>query len=189
MLEKHVLNMFKVVADLLEVHPFAFVTFLQSGLEFGAYFGFSEEGRSLVFEKIAIHSLNLIKAVILCQEYRAPRSLDSGGKLLISPFTGSYSCCDVQSDICNITFLDTGHRRGSFGVATPETNPLTYKAAEIKDKFFTNENLTILVRVLVTQYLPLSQEELDSWAEDPEEFGMIDLNAINITRKLETIVQ
>jgi hypothetical protein len=73
LLEKHVISMWKVVADLLEVHPLSFVPFLQGGLEFAAFFGFSEEGRSIVFERVAIHALNLVKAIILCIEFRAPR--------------------------------------------------------------------------------------------------------------------
>jgi len=67
-------------------------------------------------------------------------------------------------------------RRDSVGVATPETDPLTYEAGKIKDQFFSDDTLTILVRVLVTRYLPLGQAELESWNDDPEEFGMIYVN-------------
>lgn len=69
-----------------------------------------------------------------------------------------------------VIFLQGG-RRGSFSIATPDTDPRTFEAADIKDQFFTNESLSVLVRVLVTRYLPLSQTEIESWAEDPEEFG------------------
>ncbi|XP_035704828.1 importin-11 isoform X2 [Folsomia candida] len=141
LLEKHVVCMCKVVADVLEVHPLSFVPFLHAGLEFAAYFGFSEEGRSVVFERVAIHALNLMKGIILCAEFRAPRAIEGG-------------------------------RRGSFSIATPDTDPRTFEAADIKDQFFTNESLSVLVRVLVTRYLPLSQTEIESWAEDPEEFAL-----------------
>ena len=57
-------------------------------------------------------------------------------------------------------------------MATPETSPMTYEAAEVKNQFFTDETLTVLVRVLATRYLPLTQSELESWNEDPEEFGI-----------------
>jgi len=65
--------MWKVVSDMLEVHPLSFVPFLQGGLEFAAFFGFSEEGRSIGFERVAIYALNLVKGILLCPEYRAPR--------------------------------------------------------------------------------------------------------------------
>ncbi|CAL8143654.1 unnamed protein product [Orchesella dallaii] len=144
LLEKHIITMWKVVADLLEIHPLSFVPFLSTGLEFAAYFGFSEEGRALVFERVAIHSLNLMKAIILCTEFRAPRTLEA----------------------------NIGGRRSSVSMATPETSPLTYEAAEVKNRFFTDETLTVLVRVLATRYLPLTQAELESWNEDPEEFAL-----------------
>jgi hypothetical protein len=67
-------------------------------------------------------------------------------------------------------------RRDSIGVATPETDPLTYEAADIKDRFFSNETLNVLIRVLVTRYLPLSHSELESWNDDPEEFGAYRIN-------------
>lgn len=77
--------MWKVVADLLEIHPLSFVPFLSTGLEFAAYFGFSEEGRALVFERVAIHALNMMKAIILCTEFRPPRTLEANiGKYLYS---------------------------------------------------------------------------------------------------------
>jgi len=49
---------------------------------------------------------------------------------------------------------------------------LTFEAAEIKDRFFSDDTLGVLVKVLVTRYLPLSQTELESWNDDPEEFGI-----------------
>jgi len=76
LLEKHVISMWKIVGDMLEIHPLSFVPFLQAGLEFAAYFGFAEEGRSIVFERLAIHALNLMKGIILCAEFRAPRSIE-----------------------------------------------------------------------------------------------------------------
>lgn len=82
LLEKHIITMWKIIGDLLEIHPLSFVPFLLSGLEFAAYFGFSEEGRSLGFEKVAIHALNLLKAIILCPEFRVPKGLE--GKRIIS---------------------------------------------------------------------------------------------------------
>lgn len=136
--------MWKVVADLLEIHPFSFVPFLSAGLEFAAFFGFSEEGRALVFERVAIHALNLMKAIMLCTEFRPPRTVEA----------------------------NIGGRRSSVSMATPETNPLTYEAAEVKQRFFTEETLTVLVRVLATKYLPLTQQEMESWNEDPEEFAL-----------------
>jgi len=72
--------MWKIVGDMLEIHPLSFVPFLNSGLEFATYFGFSEEGRSLIFERVAIHALNLMKGIVLCPEFRAPRNYEGKKK-------------------------------------------------------------------------------------------------------------
>lgn len=75
LLEKHVIVMWKIVGDLLETHPLSFVPFLQGGLEFAVYFAFSGEGQTLAFERVVIRAFNLIKSVLLCPEFRAPRRL------------------------------------------------------------------------------------------------------------------
>jgi hypothetical protein len=67
--------MWKIVGDMLETHPLSFVPFLQGGLEFAAYFGFSEVGQSLAFERVVIQAFNLLKGILLCPEFRAPRRL------------------------------------------------------------------------------------------------------------------
>lgn len=149
LLEKHVTTMWKIIGDLLETHPFSFVPFLQGALEFSAYFGFSEEGQRLVFERVTIHTLNLLKGIVLCPEFIAPKNLDNDEEITSN-----------RGDRCWTR------------VPSTETNPLTYEAAKIKKAFFTNATLNIMIRVLVTQYLPLNSTELELWSDEPEEFAL-----------------
>ncbi len=142
--------MWKIIGDLLETHPLSFVPFLQPGLEFATYFGFAEEGRTVVFERVAIHALNLLKGIILCPEFRTPRTLDENNDHGTGKTQYSIFCMTLRAD----------------RVYRP------FEAAKVKSAFFSEETLSVLVRVLVTRFLPLSTAELESWNEDPEEFGM-----------------
>jgi len=65
-----------------------------------------------------------------------------------------------------------GLRKTNIRDTTPDADPLTLEAADVKDRFFSDDTLAILVRVLVTNYLPLTSSEMESWNEGPEEFGM-----------------
>jgi len=75
-----VIVMWKIVGDMLETHPLSFVPFLQGGLEFAVYFGFSDEAQILVFERVPIHAFNLLKGILLCPEFRAPKRLSLDGQ-------------------------------------------------------------------------------------------------------------
>ncbi len=169
--------MWKIIGDLLETHPLSFVPFLQPGLEFATYFGFAEEGRTVVFERVAIHALNLLKGIILCPEFRTPRTLDENndhgtGKTQYSIFCMTLRADRVYRPFYFSKWIGYTERRTSYRDTTPVADPLTFEAAKVKSAFFSEETLSVLVRVLVTRFLPLSTAELESWNEDPEEFGM-----------------
>lgn len=70
----------------------------------------------------------------------------------------------------SVCFDAEGRRLGRTNSGS-EVDPLTYEAGSIKEKFFSDETLSVLVRVLVTRYLPLTPTELESWSDDPEDFG------------------
>lgn len=67
--------MTKVLLALLENHPYSFVSFIQPSLNFIFTFIF-EEPTDLLFEKFIIQSLNLMKAIIVCQEYKKIKFVD-----------------------------------------------------------------------------------------------------------------
>ena len=71
--EKYAVLHTKLLADTLETHPLSFVPLIQPTLEFCAVHVFTERGAGLLFEKFTVGCLNLIKAVLLCHEYRPPR--------------------------------------------------------------------------------------------------------------------
>ena len=54
---------------------------------------------------------------------------------------------------------------------TETKNPRTLEAHEAKMRFFTRDTLTEICRRLVGHYFLLTQEEVQSWDSDPEEFS------------------
>ena len=126
--EKYAVLHTKLLADTLETHPFSFVPLIQPTLEFCAVYVFTERGAGLLFEKFTIGCLNLIKAILLCHEYRPPK--------------------------------DDGAPR----------EPETLEAHRIKTAFFSSQPLEQMCRHLVTEYFPLTADDLAAWDADPEQY-------------------
>lgn len=74
--EKFIIHLTKVLISVLDMHPFAFIDFIQPSLEFTTYFLFTSEGCSYLFERFTIQCFNLIKNILLCVEYKPPKVLD-----------------------------------------------------------------------------------------------------------------
>ena len=72
-LEKYSILQLKLFTDLLEHHPYSFLPVLRDSLQFVCWLCFTEEGTALVFQRLAILCLNILKSVILCPEYRLPK--------------------------------------------------------------------------------------------------------------------
>ena len=72
-LEKYSVLNVKLFTDLLENHPYSFLSVLKDALQFICWLCFTEDGRCLVFQRLVIFCLNILKQVILCPEYRTPK--------------------------------------------------------------------------------------------------------------------
>ena len=129
--EKYLVLHLKILTDLLEGHPFSFLHTMKPALELICSLCFSQESAGLLFQRFTIFSLNIIKQVLLCMEYRTPKDLD-----------------DVK-------------------------DPRILEGSNMKREFFTDTTVIEICGRLVSDYLPLSRDELELWDSDPEEY-MID---------------
>ncbi|XP_071449865.1 importin-11 [Hetaerina americana] len=127
--EKFIIHLTKVLADVLEHHPFSFIPFIRMTLEFSVYYIFTPAGEGLLFERFVIQQLNLIKGILICIEYK-------------------------PSKVVEVT-----------------KEPATVEAHQIKMAFFVPPTLTEMCHKLVTQYFPLTREELRLWDDNPEGFA------------------
>ncbi|XP_063215721.1 importin-11-like isoform X2 [Bacillus rossius redtenbacheri] len=68
--EKFVIHLTKILLDVLEHHPLSFVEYIHMSLEFAGYYVFTPTGEGLLFERFIVQCLNLVKAILLCVEYK-----------------------------------------------------------------------------------------------------------------------
>lgn len=68
--EKYLVLLTKVLLDMLENYPFSFLQFIKPSLEMTTTYVFTPAGDGLVFERFVVQCLNLIKAILLCPEYK-----------------------------------------------------------------------------------------------------------------------
>ena len=78
--EKIALTMVKILSSVLESHPFSYADFVQITFQCCFFYCFTPEGHVLIFETMLIRWLNLLKAILLCQEYKLTDSSDHDGK-------------------------------------------------------------------------------------------------------------
>ncbi|XP_023228381.1 importin-11-like [Centruroides sculpturatus] len=82
--EKYLILLTKVLHDLLELHPFSYVNFIRPSLECCVSLCFTAEGNGYLFERFIVQCLNLIKAILLCAEYKPAKvpegTADEGGE-------------------------------------------------------------------------------------------------------------
>nr|CAD7589784.1 unnamed protein product [Timema genevievae] len=74
--EKFAIHLTKILLDTLEHHPFSYVDFIQPSLEFAVVYVFTPAGDSLLFERFTVQCLNLIKAILLCAEYKPAKVVE-----------------------------------------------------------------------------------------------------------------
>ena len=127
--EKYCVLHQKIWYDLLENHPFSFVQHINTCLSFICSLCFTPQGEGLLFQRFTIFSLNLMKGILLCMEYRPAKNVE-----------------------------DT-------------RDPMTLQAHSIKQEFFRTETVNEICRKLISDYLPLTGEDLQLWDEDPEGFA------------------
>ncbi|KAK9880322.1 hypothetical protein WA026_010202 [Henosepilachna vigintioctopunctata] len=71
--EKYISHLTKVLISLLDIHPISFIHLIQQSLEFTMYYLFTNEGSQFLYERFTIHCFNIIKGIVLCDEYKPSR--------------------------------------------------------------------------------------------------------------------
>ncbi|XP_077291113.1 importin beta11 isoform X2 [Arctopsyche grandis] len=74
--EKYIIHLTKVALGTLEIYPLSYVSLVAPSLEFTAYYCFTEQGMHLAFERFTVQCLNLLKAILLCSEYKIDKMSD-----------------------------------------------------------------------------------------------------------------
>lgn len=74
--EKYLVVHCKVLRDLLDFHPFSFVPFIRMTVEFVLHYLFQPENQVLLFDSFVVQSLNLVKGIVLCAEYRPAKVIE-----------------------------------------------------------------------------------------------------------------
>ncbi|CAH1127188.1 unnamed protein product [Ceutorhynchus assimilis] len=101
--EKFIIHLTKVLSSMLDVHPFSFIDLIQPTLELCVYYLFTDEGISFLFERLVIQCFNLIKAILLCAEYRAakiPEMTKNPETLRAYTIKQSFFNPNLLTDIC-----------------------------------------------------------------------------------------
>merc|ERR1719219_939550 len=102
-LEKYIVLHQKVWADLLDNHPFAFVQHINTALTFVCSLCFTEQAEGLLFQRFTIFSLNLLKGVLLCMEYRPAKNVEDTrepGTLQAHAIKSEFFRPETTSEIC-----------------------------------------------------------------------------------------
>ena len=81
-LEKYLVLLVKVLNDILDNHPFTFIPLICPTLDLVSQFAFMNSQLSAL-NKLIILSLNIIKGIVLCPEYRPAKVIQ--GKVLRIP--------------------------------------------------------------------------------------------------------
>ncbi|XP_025415484.1 importin-11 [Sipha flava] len=74
LIEKFVCRMFKMLMTIIEEHPAEYLDFIQPTIELAYYYGFTAEGNAVVFERFLIQLFNLTKFILICPQYKLPRT-------------------------------------------------------------------------------------------------------------------
>jgi hypothetical protein len=59
---------------IIEEHPAEYLDFIQPTIELAYYYGFTAEGNAVVFERFLIQLFNLTKFILICPQYKLPRT-------------------------------------------------------------------------------------------------------------------
>merc|ERR1719244_1082718 len=102
-LEKYCVLHQKIWYDLLENHPFSFVQHINTCLTFICSLCFTPQGEGLMFQRFTIFSLNLLKGILLCMEYRPAKNVEDTrepGTLQAHAIKTEFFRIDTVSEIC-----------------------------------------------------------------------------------------
>ncbi|GAB6031945.1 Importin-11 [Chamberlinius hualienensis] len=76
LLEQYIVFLMKLLIDVLDHHPFSYIQFIEPSLNFAISYVLKCTTEGLIFEKLLINCLNLVKGLILCVEYRQGKTPD-----------------------------------------------------------------------------------------------------------------
>lgn len=74
LVEKFVCRMFKMLMTIIEDHPAEYLDFIEPTIELAYFYGFTSDGNSVVFERFLIQLFNLTKLILICPQYKLPRT-------------------------------------------------------------------------------------------------------------------
>ncbi|XP_050443449.1 importin-11 [Adelges cooleyi] len=74
LVEKFVCRMFKMLMTIIEDHPADYLDFIQPTVELAYFYGFTVDGNAVVFERFLIQLFNLTKLILICPQYKLPRT-------------------------------------------------------------------------------------------------------------------
>lgn len=77
--EKYLVLQTKVFLDLLENHPFSFIQFIKPSLELTLHYVFTPAGEGLLFQRLIVQCMNLMKCVLQCAEYKPCKVVEETG--------------------------------------------------------------------------------------------------------------
>ncbi|XP_033253113.1 importin-11-like [Drosophila miranda] len=149
-LERFILKMMKALNELVERHSISFARFVSVALEFSFHYVF-HEGTALIFD--AGDRINFTNFAI--------QALNMLKGIMLS---GNDSICAPAA-----TELATGTGAGS-----SLEDELLATAAQSNAKFFTVERVTYICEKIVTHYFLLTQQELEEWQQDLEDYDQDD---------------
>ena len=109
---------------------------------------------ALLFEKFIIRSLNLLRQILRCENYNPPRA----------------NLKECKLKLVVLCPLSLGTVPVPCTTAVPP--PGVMEAHQAKLAFFKASICQQMLERLVGHYLPLSAEELQSWDDNSEDFGL-----------------
>eukprot|EP00047_Mylnosiga_fluctuans_P010941 m.18778 g.18778 ORF g.18778 m.18778 type:complete len:980 (-) comp3370_c0_seq2:1998-4937(-) len=144
LVDKLMITCCKVLSDVLDNHPDSFRVCLEPFLAFvtGEVFASAQVGGQSKNPRFLIFCMNLIRAVLLCSNYRPVQNATTGA-------------------------IQRVNDNGKTELAPPDA----LEACEILRRFFTAELLEALTSLLVSRFLVLTAEDLEEWQHNPENFG------------------
>jgi len=80
-MKKLIINHVKIIADLLERSPLLFLPLITPSLNFVADYVFTVEGQRFCFQEFAVKLMNLMKALILCAEYKPAKVIEGNNNV------------------------------------------------------------------------------------------------------------
>ncbi|GIZ02379.1 importin-11 [Caerostris extrusa] len=80
--EKYLVVLIKILRDVLEYQPFSYVQFIQPTLECSVMYCFNKSLEDRLFEKLIVQFMNLIKGILVCQEYKPAKLIEDTKNVL-----------------------------------------------------------------------------------------------------------